>query len=328
MDIRGFLENIEKIRVLIVGDVMIDSYTWGNVQRISPEAPVPVLNVRRKEHRLGGAANVARNILALGATPVLCAVVGDDEEGHTLSQLMQEAGMSTEGIVSVPGRPTTVKQRLLAASQHLLRIDSETDVPLSEAEAAPLLIQVEKIILEMPIDVVLFEDYDKGVLTPHTITAIMKMAKERNIPVTVDPKKRNFLAYAGATIFKPNLKELREGTKTDIPAGDIASLRAAVRALKAQMPVEMAMITLSEHGVYITDFQEEHHIQAHVREIADVSGAGDTVIAVASCCLALKMPAKHIAAIANLAGGLVCESLGVVPIDKQRLSDELHKITF
>ncbi|PWJ43979.1 bifunctional heptose 7-phosphate kinase/heptose 1-phosphate adenyltransferase [Sediminitomix flava] len=326
MTVSEYFEAFNQLNVLIVGDVMIDSYLWGKVSRISPEAPVPVVNAEKRENRLGGAANVARNIKALGANPILCAIVGEDEDGRILSQLLEEDGMSSEGIIQSADRITTVKHRILAGSQQMLRLDQEMSHQISDGESESLIAQLKKIVASKKIDIIIFEDYDKGVLHENLIQEIIAFAKEENIPTTVDPKKRNFLSYGGATLFKPNLKELMEGLNYQPTSDVLADVKSATKALKNEMNVDSAMITLSEHGVYITDFENEYHIPAHRREIADVSGAGDTVISIASACLALGMSVDKVAEIANLGGGLVCEHLGVVPIEKDRLEEEATKI--
>ena len=199
------------LKALIVGDVMIDSYIWGKVERISPEAPVPIISITNKEIRLGGAANVAKNIAALGATPLLCSVIGDDHDGKSLLDLLATRGMDTRGIVQSDDRMTTVKERLLSSSQQLLRIDRETTKPLHKKDKAGLLKKIELLIKEA--DVVIFEDYDKGVLDKKLIKTIVELANIHNIPTAVDPKKANFLSYEHVTLFKPNLKEIKEGLK-------------------------------------------------------------------------------------------------------------------
>lgn len=312
------------MKVLVVGDVMIDSYVWGKVNRISPEAPVPVVEAARRENRLGGAANVAQNLRALGATPILCSVIGNDAEGDILLRLMQETGMPTEGMVQHGHRITTVKHRIISGSQHLLRIDAEVTHPLLLQEREALVERVRA--LAPTADVIIFEDYDKGVLTPEVITEIVSIAKAHGIPTTVDPKKRNFLSYEGVSLFKPNLKELREGLNLESGADLLEEVRQGVSILKERMDVERVMVTLSEKGVFITDFVRQYHIPAHHREITDVSGAGDTVISVASLCLAVGMPIELVAGIANIAGGLVCEHVGVVPIERQRLMADTKRI--
>ncbi|BDD02797.1 bifunctional heptose 7-phosphate kinase/heptose 1-phosphate adenyltransferase [Aureibacter tunicatorum] len=323
-------ENIEQIgeafnqmRVLIIGDVMIDSYVWGSVDRISPEAPVPVVNVRKKEVRMGGAANVAKNIQSLGATPILCSIIGKDVDGDTFFDLLNRKQISAEGIVSSDNRVTTLKERVLSGSQQLLRIDSETDKPLSEEEESQLLKRIYPLMEN--IDVIIFEDYDKGVLNKNVIKKVVSWANEKRIPTVVDPKKRNFLDYHGVTLFKPNLKEIKEGLKIDFNPDEADELKYAVDKLLSHLQADSALITLSEKGVYIDNGSKNHHIPAHIRDISDVSGAGDTVISIASLCLALNLPLKFIAGLSNLGGGLVCEHLGVVPIDKERLLKEAER---
>jgi rfaE bifunctional protein kinase chain/domain len=308
------------LKALIVGDVMIDSYIWGKVERISPEAPVPVISITSKEIRLGGAANVAKNIAALGATPVLCSVVGDDHDGKSFMELLQSRGMDTRGIITSNDRMTTVKERMLSASQQLLRIDRETTMPLGNKDKKHLYSRIEALIPE--VDVVIFEDYDKGVLDRRLIKSIIALAKNHGKPTAVDPKKTNFMSYEGVTLFKPNLKEIREGLKLDLHKNDESGISEAAKSLRKKLNIEKVFITRSEHGVYILSDHTEHFIPAHLRSISDVSGAGDTVISTASLCLALGMSDHFIAELSNLAGGLVCEHLGVVSIDKDQLFKE------
>ena len=323
--ITEIFEAFNRLNVLIIGDVMLDSYIFGSVNRISPEAPVPVVNVNRRDVRLGGAGNVAINVKALGATPYLCSVVGDDADSEVLLQLLRENQLPIDGILKSDGRMTTVKQRILAGSQHVLRIDSEIDTPIHEEEEQRLI--AKAIELAQSCDVIIFEDYDKGVLTKNTIQAIVEWAKAHQKPTIVDPKKRNFLHYAGVDIFKPNLKELREGLQIKINTSNITDLGNAVELAKQKLGVNGLLLTLSEKGVYINFKEENHHIDAHIRQIADVSGAGDTVVSIAAVCLAMSLSPKQIAEISNLGGGLVCEHIGVVPIDKSQLLAEAMKIS-
>ncbi|PJJ59223.1 bifunctional heptose 7-phosphate kinase/heptose 1-phosphate adenyltransferase [Hymenobacter chitinivorans] len=312
-----------RLTVLIVGDVMMDAYVWGKASRLSPEAPVPVVNVSRTEQRLGGAANVALNVQALGATPLLCAVIGEDTGGNQLLELLRDKDLSAEGIVRSPDRPTTVKQRILAAGQHLLRIDSEVETDLNNQEAAALQARYE-VLLDRA-DVVIFEDYDKGVLNSGSIAYFIDLARQKGIPTVVDPKKKNFLAYQHCTLFKPNLKELREGLKLEFgdTDADRPQFEAAVERLRELLRPEIVLVTLSERGVF-SESQDSgrSYIPAHLRMISDVSGAGDTVISIAALCVALGLEPPVMAALANLGGGLVCEQVGVVPIEKQRLLEE------
>lgn len=317
-------EKFSGLTALIVGDVMIDSYIWGKVERISPEAPVPVISITNKEIRLGGAANVAKNIAALGAKPILCSVIGNDHDGKSLLDLMESRGMDTRGITMSDDRFTTVKERMLSSSQQLLRIDRETTKPLNKTDKASILKSAEKLIKE--VDVVIFEDYDKGVLDKKLIKSIVQLAQANNIPTAVDPKKKNFLSYENVTLFKPNLKEIKEGLKLDFDSDDEVAITEASRSLRNKMSVDKVFITRSEHGVYISSNSDQHFIPAHIRSISDVSGAGDTVVSTASLCLALGLPDKFIAELSNLAGGLVCEHLGVVSVDKQELLSEAKKL--
>ena len=318
------VESFSKLNALIIGDVMLDSYIWGTVERISPEAPVPIINVRKKDFRLGGAANVALNIHALGATPILCALIGDDEDGKKLLQRLDDRKISKDGIVTSSFRPTTVKTRIIASQQHVVRVDEESDKVVNLEEEKLLLERIEKL---MPAcQVVIFEDYDKGVLNPSIIEKTIALTKRKNISTIVDPKKRNFLAYKGVTLFKPNLKELREGLKIEVEASNQIQVEKAVELLKEKLKAEGVMLTLSEHGVYIDYNNQKLRIAAHAREIADVSGAGDTVVSIAALCLALKLSPPLIASLSNLGGGLVCQHVGVVPIDREELLREAYQL--
>ncbi|MEN9370182.1 MAG: hypothetical protein RI952_1047 [Bacteroidota bacterium] len=315
-------QSFDQMNVMIIGDVMIDGYVWGKVERISPEAPVPVLSVAKKEDRLGGAANVALNIQSMGAKPILCSVIGDDENGKKLIKLLGDLNITHEGIVKSKDRITTIKTRVIGHHQHLLRIDEEVDHPLNEVEETDFIAHVQKIISNNKIDVIIFQDYDKGVLTQHNIEKLITMATTAGIKTVVDPKKRNFLTYKNVGLFKPNLKELKEGLKIEFNHLSDTQLNAAALELKTKINANAVMITLSEHGVFLLDTENNYHIPAHIRNISDVSGAGDTVISVAALCYAADMPNQKIAAIANLAGGLVCEKVGVVPIIKSELLNE------
>lgn len=317
--LQELFEQFNNLNVLIVGDVMIDSYLWGSVDRISPEAPVPIVNVKNREKRLGGAANVALNIKSMGATPFLVSVIGDDIDGNQFDEILKNEELPTQGIIKSGDRITTIKHRIIASAQHVLRVDSEEDHELNSADKSSLVERVKNLLPKC--DVLIFEDYDKGVLSEDSISEIIKMSQEAGVPVVVDPKKRNFSAYRGVDLFKPNLKELKEGTKADFNNQDLEAIQHAVKQLKEHQDHKGVMVTLSELGVYINK-DEQVHIPAHIRKIADVSGAGDTVISVASLAVAAKKKASFVSAISNLAGGLVCESVGVVPINKQQLLDE------
>lgn len=320
MEIKQIFEDFTNLKALIVGDVMIDAYYLGKVDRISPEAPVPVVTLNKKENRLGGAANVALNIKSLGATPLLCSVIGNDADSQIFKYLLKENGLDDDGIVSSTERQTTVKTRVIGNNHQMLRIDQEITDLLNSDEENQLLEKVAKLLPQA--NVVIFSDYDKGVITRRVIEEIINLCKQNNIPTVADPKKRNFLSYNGVSLFKPNLKELADGLKTMSIKPDGDAIYSAVKHLQEQMPHHISMITLSEHGVYYSLTGECSIIPAHLRTIADVSGAGDTVISVASLCLALNLPVERVVQLSNLAGGLVCEYLGVVPIKKEQLLEE------
>jgi len=315
------------LTALVIGDVMIDAYLFGSVDRVSPEAPVPVVSVSSKENRLGGAANVALNVKALGAKPILCCVVGQDENAKIFNELMSSNELSNEGVITDPTRPTTVKTRVISHQQQMLRIDEENSAVLDEDVTAKMTSKIVSILESRKVDVVIFEDYDKGLITPQLIETVVAKANELKIPITVDPKKRNFTAYKNVTLFKPNLKEIREGLDVAVNPVNQTNLNAAFEALKKSLNCEYALITLSELGMYITNGDTQKIIPAHVRNIADVSGAGDTVISVASLCLGSGTDAIFATQMANLAGGLVCEKVGVVPVDGEQLKNEALRLS-
>lgn len=314
------LDKIKHLNVLIIGDAMLDIYDWGKVERISPEAPVPILNLKNTEYRFGGAANVALNIKALGANPILCSVIGTDTSGDVFMKMLEEQNLSHEGILRVDTRPTITKRRVIAGSQHMIRIDDEKSSLLPKNEEAHILEIIKSLIDKS--NVVIFEDYDKGVISENIIAQIVSICNQKNIPVTVDPKKRNFLNYKNVSLFKPNLKELKEGLKLDFDSDNISEIVKAIEVLDKKLYAKNYLITLSENGVLLYSEGKHYHTPAHIREISDVSGAGDTVIAVASLFLALGLSANKVAQIANLGGGLVCEHVGAVSIDKDVLIKE------
>ena len=326
MDIEAVFEEFKQKRILVIGDVMVDAYIRGKVTRVSPEAPVPIINLKERENRLGGAANVALNLLALGATPVLCAVVGQDRGGETFSELLKKRNLSAEGIIKSPSRITTVKTRIVGNQQQLVRIDDEQTEDLTFVEENQLIDHV-KAIIATKIDAIILEDYNKGLLTKRVIETIIGIANANDIIITVDPKKENFFEYTNVTLFKPNLKELKEGLNVDFDfATNKVAFEEAVAKLEEILKNEISFVTLSEHGVFIKNHTSKNYIPAHLRTISDVSGAGDTVISVATLALTVGMSMTDVAEIANLSGGLVCEMNGVVPIDCQRLKEEMLKL--
>ncbi|MFT6166852.1 MAG: rfaE bifunctional protein kinase chain/domain [Vicingaceae bacterium] len=324
--LNGLFEKFNDLTVLIIGDVMIDSYYWGKVDRISPEAPVPIVAVEKKESRLGGAANVALNIKALGATPILCAVIGADEDGKELIALTKENGQTAEGLIQSNNRRTTKKTRIIGNNHQMLRIDGEDLHDLNTSEEASFFEKIQLILNSRKVDAIIFEDYDKGCITPSLIKKVVSLANEKAIPTTVDPKKNNFTNYNNVTLFKPNLKELKEGLKIEFNHRNQEELEASIAQLERTLQNKNTLITLSELGVFINSPKVKHHIPAHHRDITDVSGAGDTVISVATLCLALDQEPEMIAELSNLAGGLVCENVGVVPIEKADLLEEAIRL--
>ena len=316
-------ESFGQKTVLLIGDGMIDSYMWGSISRQSPEAPVPVVDVHKKEKRLGGATNVAKNLVALGARTIFCGFVGDDDNGLIFRDLMRRNDLEETGLFQIPGRHTTIKTRVIAHDKHVLRVDEEHTEKLPDP--TPFIQSILKIIDQNSIDVIIFQDYNKGVITPELIHAVVEKARQKSIPTVVDPKKENFLDYLHVTLFKPNLKEIKEGLNMDFDADDPQSLKSHVDLLRTKLQAEMILLTLSERGVYIQQEKREKHLPVFERDIVDVSGAGDTVVSVAALALAAGCKPESIALFANLAGGLVCEQVGVVPIDKSVLVQEAQK---
>ncbi|WP_373552847.1 bifunctional heptose 7-phosphate kinase/heptose 1-phosphate adenyltransferase [Haliscomenobacter sp.] len=314
-------EAFNQVKVLIVGDVMIDRYLRGNVTRISPEAPVPVVNLEGEDLRLGGAANVALNVRAMGAMPILCSVVGDDEDGQIFRQLLPEYGMSNQSIIHSTARRTTVKTRVMAGAQHLLRLDQEDTHDLNDAEAEQLLEVIEQVLDTQEIHVILFQDYNKGILTPKVIREVILESIRRGIPTAVDPKFNNFWAYKQITLFKPNLKEIRAQSPLPVQT-NLASLQTAATYIKAQLGNQHTLITLSEKGLFLETAGKGSIIPTEPRAVADVCGAGDTVISIVALGLGLRLDLQETALLANLAGGQVCEKVGVVPVDKEQLKAE------
>lgn len=325
MNVESLFEQFAGKKIAVVGDVMLDAYLKGGVHRVSPEAPVPIVSLEKEEDRLGGAANVALNLVALGAEAIICSVIGNDRDGNRLIEIMEEQGISAKGIVQSADRKTTVKTRVIGNNQQLLRIDSEQTDDINETEQLLIVERIESLI-HSGIDALIFEDYNKGVLTEAVIQKLIAICTKNEILTTVDPKKKNFFAYKGVTLFKPNLKELKEGLDVQFSMHEKADFEAAVSQLENRLNNQVTFVTLSELGVFIKDAVDKKYVPAHVRNIADVSGAGDTVISVATLCLTIGLPIQEIAEIANLAGGLVCEKSGVVSIEKEQLKAELIRI--
>ncbi len=321
-EINRAFESFKNMNILVIGDVMIDAYVWGKVSRISPEAPVPIINILKKEYRLGGAANVALNLKQLGSNSIICGVVGDDYEAQVFSELLRKREITDIGIIPEANRQTTIKTRVIGSSQQLIRIDEEIKNPIEDKTALLLTKKIDEIINSQHIDGIIFEDYDKGLLSESTITKIIDIAHKNHIFTAVDPKKKNFFNYKNVSLFKPNLKELNEGLKLELHATAFESIHNAAQSFCQAQNIEQLVITLSEHGILVSEKKGFTVIPAEKRDIADVSGAGDTVISVLTLCNSFGLSNVDSARIANLAGGLVCEKVGVVPIDKNELFNE------
>jgi len=316
------------MRVIVIGDAMLDTYLWGKVERLSPEAPVPIVSVTKRENRLGGAANVSRNIQSLGATPILFSVVGDDDNGKEFLSLLEKRELSSKGIFIDSSRNTTVKNRIISSGKQIVRVDEETVDFISREMEEKLLNGIKEELESNQIDVIVFVDYDKGAITPGLFDEVNKLAIEKNIPTAVDPKKRNFWHYKNVSLFKPNFKEFVEGLGKPLVKSDLESIKANADAFQKQQNLKLIFVTLSELGVFISNGIKEQYYPVVIRDIADVSGAGDTVIGVASLAMAAGLPAKTMALMSNLAGGLVCEKVGVVPVDMEQLRKEMKSNKF
>lgn len=318
--LKTLFDTFQEKTILVVGDLMLDSYLWGGVSRISPEAPVPVVDIHTESHRLGGAANVAFNIASLGASAIPVGVIGDDPRGTLLSSLFSEEGFSVSGLVVDAARPTTVKTRIIAHNQQVVRTDRESTDPVSETIEA----QVRHVIARHleDADAIVIEDYNKGLLRPELISGIISMAGDAGVPVLVDPKFDNFFRYQGVTLFKPNRKEAAERLGMRLETREDAD-RAGERLL-AELACTAVLITLGEAGMSLYEAGGKPvHIPTRAQTVHDVSGAGDTVIAAMSLALCAGAPFSDAAVIANQAAGIVCESVGIVPVDREILYNRL-----
>jgi D-beta-D-heptose 7-phosphate kinase/D-beta-D-heptose 1-phosphate adenosyltransferase len=311
----ALMDRIAGKRVAVIGDAMLDVYLTGDVERISPEAPVPVVRVRHRKHALGGAANVAQNVVALGARCDLVAAVGRDRAGETLSGMLRAIGADGRSLVPVD-RPTTQKTRIVARSQQLVRVDEEEDADLVGAETERILSAVRDAVADA--DAVVLEDYNKGVLVPAVIRAAIDLAAARRVPVVVDPKFRNFFAYRGATVFKPNRRELESALGAAVDVDHPETLPATIERLG----VGHILLTLGDRGMALFSAQGEvFHIPTVAREVYDVVGAGDTVTAYLACVLAAGGTSVEAAVIANVAAGIEVGKLGAATVPPAELLD-------
>jgi len=317
----------DDLKILIIGDVILDHYLIGKVDRISPEAPVPVVLHQVEEYRLGGAANVALNIKAMGATPYLLSLVGTDIYGAQLIKLLEETSLRTSFITKDKNKATSCKTRILAGNQHLLRYDRETSDWIEKDLEAEIVLKIKNLLDEEQIDAIVFQDYNKGLLTNSLIFDVLQLAKERGIKTLADPKKANFLTYLGVDWFKPNLREINEGLSLSISDDNpqLEELGIAASTINKHLKNTHTLITLGAKGMYYQTPLEEGIIPTKKRQVADVCGAGDTVISLLSLGVAAGLNVKEAVTLANIAGGQVCEKVGVVPIDKEALLREYEQ---
>lgn len=321
-DFEQLFAQFENIRVGVIGDVMLDTYWWGHVDRISPEAPVPVVALDRKEQRIGGAGNVALNLASLRARVSVISVMGKDADGNSLKSLFEKEKINTSYLLQSEHRITTNKSRIISRNQQMMRLDAEITKDLNTEEETALLNTVERFLQEEQPNVMIFEDYNKGVLTASVISKVIALCKQYNVYTTVDPKRNNFFAYQGVDIFKPNLKEVKEGLNMIFDEVNTDILNEVHKQLSDHLQHHISFITLSEKGVFYQDDNSSRIIPSHLRHITDVSGAGDTVIAVASLIYAATGSVELMAEVANIAGGLVCEEVGTAAINRNRLLQE------
>lgn len=317
MGLNDFFEHLPNVRALVLGDVMIDRYSYVKHERMSPEAPVPVWEVVHRESRLGGAAHVAVNLKSLGCQVGLVGIVGRDADGVALRDLMNEMKLDNRFMISSATRRTTIKHRIINQNIHLARMDEEDvhDLDLIELE------QLKNALISAinNTDVLVLQDYNKGVLCEPMIQFALELARDRSIPVAVDPKKQNFFSFVDVALFKPNHKELCEAMNRWVSKTDHAGLLKLMGECRERLNAHTILLTLSEEGILFDQDLVHGHLPAQPMDVVDVSGAGDTVIAVAACGLALKLPADLIAALSNLAGGLACTQAGVCAVDQQLL---------
>lgn len=319
-DLNELFEAISKLKVGVIGDVMLDTYWWGKTERISPEAPVPIVSLNNREQRIGGAGNVALNTVALGASTTLFSVTGKDDDADILISLLNASNINPSNIIKSNERITTNKIRIISRNQQMMRIDAEVSKLLSEQDETELINKIETFIINEKPDVIIFEDYDKGVLKERLIKHIIAVCKSKQIITAADPKRKNFFAYNEVDIFKPNLMEVKDALHLEYD--DETSLLTIHKALEERLHHTSSLITLSEKGIFIATKETHQRVPAHVRNVADVSGAGDTVIATAALVYAASRNILLAAQVANIAGGLVCEEVGTAAIKKEVLLPE------
>ncbi|MGZ3837164.1 MAG: bifunctional heptose 7-phosphate kinase/heptose 1-phosphate adenyltransferase [Flavisolibacter sp.] len=315
-------KEFSRLRIGVIGDVMLDTYMWGDVERISPEAPVPIVAMKKKEYRIGGAGNVALNLQSLGAKAFILSVTGADEDAAKLQELFRAQNINTDYSLVSENRITTNKTRVISRNQQMMRLDAEMTGDLHSHDQEKLIERFEDFVSREKPDVVILEDYNKGVLTETVIRVIISICRKQGIISAVDPKRKNFLEYKGVDIFKPNLKEVKEALNLMFTQINMQLLQDIHAELSNLLHHHISFITLSEKGVFFEEKSRSAIIPSHLRNIADVSGAGDTVIAVAALVYAATRNVHLMAEVANIAGGLVCEEVGTVAIDKTKLLHE------
>jgi D-glycero-beta-D-manno-heptose-7-phosphate kinase len=321
-DFKKFFSQIASLKVGVIGDVMLDTYMWGKVERISPEAPVPIVSLHHTDYRIGGAGNVALNCRSLGTQVAVLSITGDDKEAIKLKELLDEQQIDTSWLLKSKDRITTNKTRIISRNQQMMRLDHETTEDIGIADENSLLQKVKEFLTTVKPAVIIFEDYNKGVLTERVISEVLAMCRQAGILTAVDPKRKNFFSYKGVDIFKPNLKEVKEGLNLLLENIDEPALKDIHKQLRQQLDHHLSLITLSEKGVFYQQDAKSGIVPTHIRNIADVSGAGDTVIAVASLAYAATKDIRLVAEVANIAGGLVCEEVGTVAINREKLLHE------
>jgi D-glycero-beta-D-manno-heptose-7-phosphate kinase len=319
--ITEILRGIQGKHIAVVGDIMLDRYFWGSVYRISPEAPVPVVDVESESSHLGGASNVAANLQSLGAVPLMLGVIGDDNSGNTIRDLLRQSEMSCDGIVIDFSRPTTVKTRIIGNNQQIARLDRERKTPADESVVRKLLAVMES---APNLAAIVLEDYNKGVITSYLIKRVTEIATQRGIPVFVDPKFTNFFAYEGVTLFKPNKKETQDALGITLSTDE--DILSAGETLLERLKCENVLLTLGARGMMLFEKSGAvHTVDTRARHVADVSGAGDTAIATLTAAFAAGASIVEASALANVAAGAVCEVPGIVAITPERLRENLRE---
>jgi rfaE bifunctional protein kinase chain/domain len=310
------------LKIAVIGDMMLDCYFWGDVKRVSPEAPVPVVEIENEFYRFGGAANVALNISTLGGVPVPVGIIGYDNYGSIFTSLVKETKISAKGILIDESRPTTAKTRVIAQDQHVVRIDKESKNYLDPKTEAKIFAFIKRSIDAL--DGIILQDYNKGVLTPSLIKSIIELANKKNILITVDPKFNNFFEYKNVTVFKPNRKEAGDVLGIKIKTDEEIILAGSM--LLEKLDARYILLTLGAGGIAVFEKGKDvKRMPTKARKVADVSGAGDTVISTLTMALAAGADIFEASYLANYAGGLVCEEVGIVPIEKEKLFNTVKK---